>query len=171
VILVDLFAAPQEQPQAKGKPILEPPAPKPRGRRRVNLAVAVNAGDHFSVLTVQPFAEESPPDGDRLAGWVAAGWQLSRLPHGNIGGGGTLEMQKGIPVTLAQALLGIEVDGKHFRVTARDVLTATVEEPDDWKTLQGWTSDGWSLSDCTGNLQHGSFVVMQKPLDDVDDGK
>lgn len=159
-----------EAVEARGKPIIEPDAPKPRGRPRVNLAIAVNAGDCFSVLTVQPFVQESPANGDRLSGWIAAGWQLSRNAHGNIGRGALLELQKGLPVTMAQALLGVEVDGKHFRVAARDVLTAGVEEPKDWRTLQSWTSDGWVLSDCSGNIQHGSFITMQKPLADDADG-
>ena len=146
----------------------DPAVSAPRGRPRIILGIAPNAGDRLSVLTVQP--EDFvplPPNSDRLSGWVADGWRLSMTPRGNLGRDAHIQMQKGAPVAFAQALLGVERDGKHSKVVQRDVLTTGVDEPDDWKTIQGWLIDGWSLSDITGNLEHGSWVVMQKPIDDA----
>ncbi len=143
---------------------VELPIAVARGRLRVNLAIAMNAGERFSVLTVQPAKQESPPDGGTLAGWIAAGWRLGREAHGNTGRGATIELQKGNQVDFAQALLAIEVDGKHFRVIARDLLTDKVDEPKKWKTIADWVADGWSVSDATGNAFHGAIITMQKPL-------
>ena len=64
-----------------------------------------------------------------------------------------------------EALLGIEVDGKHFRISVRDAVTPDTDEPDSWKTFAGWYKEGWRLSDQTGNLFHGALVKMRRAVD------
>lgn len=104
----------------------------------------------------------APAQPQDLASWATAGWVIEFV-HGNSDRGGYIRLRKGALVNQAQALLGIGKDGKKFYVAARLVWGA--DPPDDWKDPQNWLQAGWTITDATGNLEHGAFLILTKSID------
>jgi len=128
-------------------------------RPRIQLGVHVNIDGRFSVIALGATTEDLPENAADLQSWAAAGWTVAWPVHGNGDRGAQLTLQKGSPVAnAAQAILAIEKDGKRFRVSARWVYGA--DEPDKWKSIDAWADAGWTVTDTTGNLEHGAFWML-----------
>ena len=131
-------------------------------RPRIQLGVHINIDGRFSVITSNASDDDTPDNPADLASWGAAGWSVAWPVHGNGDRGAQLTLQKGSPLAnTAQAILAIEKNGKRFTVTARWVYGS--DEPGKWKDLDSWADAGWTVTDTTGNLEHGAFWMLAPP--------
>ena len=125
---------------------------------RAHLGVHINIDGRFTVITQKLVTGDPPAISSELQNWGDEGWSVAWPVHGNGDRGAQLTLQKGNPVANVQAILGVEKDGKRFRVSARFVVGA--KEPDGWKSIDSWTDAGWVVTDTTGNLEHGAFWML-----------
>ena len=59
-----------------------------------------------------------------------------------------------------QAILIFREEGKDICVKARCTDGAT--EPEDWKSLAGWSEAGWKIKSMSGNREHGGICLLEK---------
>lgn len=132
-------------------------------RPRVQLGIHANVAGRWSVTSALELTDLAPDDPGELDAWSQAGWVVEQV-HSNVDRSGHIRLRKGSLVNQAQALLGIEKDGKGFRCTARAVFGA--EEPEGWKDPLEWLKAGWSISTLAGGLEDGAIVLVTKLVDD-----